>query len=848
MISHTDSKKWLLWIFATIAVIIIFQISYGLTALQPSNISWLMTVRHDWGTHYLGWAFYKNEPWHFPIGKVTGYNYPAGTNVGFTDSIPLLAIFFKLFAPLLSADFQYFGIWLFLCHLLAAYYTILLFRLFKVNWVVTLAATIFIASNPVLVYRGMHPALCGQWMLIAGIYYYFLNIQNSHWKRILLYQFLLLTFSALINPYLCWMVMGFSFATPIKLCFYEKLFNWKYLTGYVVISLFSVWLLLFITGMVGFQSKEAFGVNGAYGLYGLNLNALYNPVGYSTILPQLKQVSWHQYEGFMYLGVGMLLLLFVLFIYYGYRFISGGIKKEKTPATETKGNKSILPLLVLAIGYAVFSITFVFTFNDKVLFRIPAPGFFKKLEEIFRASARFFWMPYYLIVLFTIIGIAKSKIRPLISSSLVVLALAIQLYDITPLLTSKTMTYGTYKPPMHNADWIKLMSQFDEILFFPAFNSPKIRSMDYQDFSYLALKAGKPVNLAYVPREDSRAIRSFTDSLTGVVQSGKLSPKALYITNASNLEYFSKAVQEDGAILNTMDSCFYIYAKEPENGPPDAALNGQLRSRSQAVLDSVLRITGRSAGFVDAGKLTAKADQSIRYHIETINIAQGVVSLDGWAFIDSTQNNKNDSIFITLISDDKSYLAPAKMSQRQDIANSIGKPNLNKSGLAFLAFTDNVERGKYQLGIAIKDAQGRFVYQTTGKEVRVKIPDYSTPESITQLPATGKIVYDLKLSESGPLSSVGGWAALEGQDADSSTISLVLKSNDHIYLFPTEPYPRPDVTASFGNRYNLDNSGYSVKFRKTDLQKGKYRIGLLIKDARRKTECVVFSDQEIAIQ
>ena len=109
-------------------------------------------------------------------------------------------------------------------------------------------------------------------------------------------------------------------------------------------------------------------------------------------------------------------------------------------------------------------------------------------------------------------------------------------------------------------------------------------------------------------------------------------------------------------------------------------------------------------------------------------------------------------------------------------------------------------------------------------------------------------MYDLKLSESGPLSSVGGWAALEGQDADSSTISLVLKSNDHIYLFPTEPYPRPDVTASFGNRYNLDNSGYSVKFRKTDLQKGKYRIGLLIKDARRKTECVVFSDQEIAIQ
>jgi len=101
-------KKWALWIIATIAVIIIYQVCYGLVTLKPSNINWLMSAHEDWGTHYLGWAYYKSEPWHFPLGKVTGYNYPVGTNVGFTDSIPLCAIFFKLFAPLLSEDFQYF--------------------------------------------------------------------------------------------------------------------------------------------------------------------------------------------------------------------------------------------------------------------------------------------------------------------------------------------------------------------------------------------------------------------------------------------------------------------------------------------------------------------------------------------------------------------------------------------------------------------------------------------------------------------------------------------------------------------------------------------------------------------
>ena len=99
-----------LYVTSFLAVVIIFHISYGLQILIPGNNSWLMTARHDWGTHYLAWEFYKSEPWNFPLGKMVGYNYPVGTNIGYTDSIPFLAIFFKLFAPLLSSDFQYFGI------------------------------------------------------------------------------------------------------------------------------------------------------------------------------------------------------------------------------------------------------------------------------------------------------------------------------------------------------------------------------------------------------------------------------------------------------------------------------------------------------------------------------------------------------------------------------------------------------------------------------------------------------------------------------------------------------------------------------------------------------------------
>ena len=85
--------------------------------------------------------------------------------------------------------------------------------------------------------------------------------------------------------------------------------------------------------------------------------------------------------------------------------------------------------------------------------------------------------------------------------------------------------------------------------------------MDYQDFSYLALKAGKPVNLAYVARGDSKAMQLFADSLTGVVQSGRLSPKALYITDVAHLEYFSRAYQMNTMRLNSLDGCYFIFSK-----------------------------------------------------------------------------------------------------------------------------------------------------------------------------------------------------------------------------------------------------------------------------------------------
>jgi len=844
-------KKILLLVASFIAVVVIFQLCYGLNTLEPTNISWLMTVRHDWGQHYLGWAFFKNEPWHFPLGNISGYYYPLGSNVGFTDSIPLLAIVFKVFAPLLPADFQYLGLWLFTCHLLTAYFTIRLFNLFKVNPIHTFLAVIFMVANPVLVYRGLHPALCGQCFLVACIYYYFLDPAVAGPRKILAYQLILLSISSLINPYICWMVLGFTLATSVRLWKYDKVINWKQLLGYLAASLLAILLLWYIAGLITFGRKENLGVEGAYGLYSLNLNSLYNAGGYSSLLPAFKQVSWHQYEGFMYLGVGIFLLLFIAigrYIYMAARRRMGSAQPAGVNDAAPLTRINITPLLALAVLYALFAITHVYTLNDKVLFRLPAPSFITHIGDVFRASARFFWAPYYLIVLFTLLGITRLRIKPVDITVLLLGALCLQLYDTMPLLTSRKLTYGAYTPPLDNKSWSSLMNRFKEVVFFPPFESHQLVQMDYQDFCFLAMKAHKPINIGYVARSDARNMQLYYDSLTNKLESGHASPDALYVTTAPHLNHFALLLQSGSCRLNTLDGYYFIYSTALHDKSLQA-LSDTLNARSRSKLDSVERVVSQKVLFTETGSVPAAHDSAISYFVTRLNNSGKTISVDGWAFISGTNNNKGDSIFITLHGDNKSYIAPATILPRPDVTAHFNKSYLDDAGFRSISFTDNVEKGIYSVGLAIKNAKGEFIYQQAGQTVKIGMPEYSTPVKMAALPAEGKIVYGMDyVKKDDGMISVSGWAAFEEQGAEGCTISLLLKDKDNSYAAPMDVLLRPDVSTAFKNKYKLDSAGFRASVPMNLLPAGRYTVGIMIKDAVHHKENSVFLKEEIEVR
>ncbi|HKH61199.1 MAG TPA: DUF6311 domain-containing protein [Flavitalea sp.] len=838
-------KAKAMWIASITAVVVIFHICYGLEVLLPGNISWLMTVLHDWGQHYLGWQFYKSEPWQFPIGQVSNLYYPIGTNVGFTDSIPLLAIFFKIFAPLLPNDFQYFGFWLFACHLLAAYYTILICRLFKVDIFFTFLAVIFIAANPVLVYRGMHPALCSHWLLLGSIYIYFSNSEGLKARKLLIHQLILLIIAALVNPYICFMVLGFSFATATKLCFFNKVISKKQfllnITGTILILL----LVWYFVGMINFSKKEDLGVQGGFGLYGMNLNSFYNAGGFSTFLPAFKQVSWHQYEGFMYMGVGIFLLAVILLAYGLFIFH----KNRRTRQHLLKfSDKKIYfaPLIVLLVLYTLFAVTHIVTFNDNILFKIPIPEIIIKLGEIFRASARFFWAPYYVFLFFILITVAKSRVPYATRSFILLGALCIQLYDIKLLLTHLQLSRGAYHPPINTPKWNSIIKEFDDIAFVPPFQATNLTHMDYQYFCFMAAKAQKPINTGYVARADYNASKKYTDSLLERLAEGKLSPRTLYITTASHLNEFSFPLQTDSCQLNILDDYYYLFSKN-KNDENLLNISKESNALNKRKLDSTLnrlpqKITFKEIRTIDTSK------GNIQHYMSTFKNAENFVMVNGWAFIANTASNKGDSIFVVLDGKNKFFIANTIPFKRPDITSHFKRSYLDDAGYYATIFCDSVDAGSYQLGLAIKNTKGQIFYQATDKSVKIKVREYPTLEKIVTLPQSADIQWGLDyLTTDSNLLKISGWAAFKNQDAANSEIKLVFKNGNQIFLCPTNPILRPDVTAHFRNKYKLDKTGFEAKILKSSLSKGKYQVGLLINDVKRSKQGVVFIDKDIEI-
>src|SRR5262245_16529178 len=123
-----------------------FELVWGFSIVHPRNLDWVFAVERDLTRVLTAVAYFRTSPWSFPITASDSMLHPVGSNVAVADGIPGLAVIYKLLDPLLAERvYQYFGIWLFVCVWLQAFFAKRILSTFglptPVQWLGVLLAT-----------------------------------------------------------------------------------------------------------------------------------------------------------------------------------------------------------------------------------------------------------------------------------------------------------------------------------------------------------------------------------------------------------------------------------------------------------------------------------------------------------------------------------------------------------------------------------------------------------------------------------------------------------------------------------------------------------------------------------
>ncbi|HUF91048.1 MAG TPA: DUF6311 domain-containing protein [Candidatus Limnocylindria bacterium] len=519
-----------------------FVRGHSLAALDPTNVGWVLHGG-DTATHLFGWLFFRREPWQLPLGAYSGYLHPVGSAVALTDSMPWLAFVLKPFSPWLPAAFQYVGPWIALSFVLQGVLGALLMRRFTADpWCRALGG-VLIASSPVLLWRTAHETLCAQWLLLAMLALYLsAPVDRGGARRRVALALVLVMFSAGIQPYLAVMVCGLALALVVRLIAWDRLLDVGPGAAVIAASVALPAAFFWAVGIVGQGVTR--GAQG-FGQYSADLLTFVNPMQRSSFLPGLPQRAG-QYEGFAYLGAGVLALLALVIVIAACR---------RRPPAFALGR--FVPLMAAVSVMAVYALSAEVTVGGRMVMDLRALyAPITPFADAFRASGRFVWPLYYLLVLAIVVAVVRSLPR---GAAIAALALAslVQVADLTaaiePVPTPPAPEVGMWS--LAEAEYRHLVLYPPQILWVGAcLTQGQYPHQYYVAHAWRAYRLGLTVNSGYMSRANDQASAQYCQALTRRVTAGEFSPDTVYVVAAHALASFTRAGMTCGRI-DASDVC-----------------------------------------------------------------------------------------------------------------------------------------------------------------------------------------------------------------------------------------------------------------------------------------------------
>lgn len=375
--------------------VLAYLIIIGFSPLSPGNVGWLSSG--DPFQHYIGWEFFQNSEWTSPLGLNPDYGLEISSSIVYSDSIPSMAILFKLLLALHSPPFQYFGLWLLICFVLQS---IAAWQLIGLVTKDSLTRAIFIIpfifSAPMLGrLTGIttHYALAAHFLILFALY---LCLYKSHnFPRV---AWLALLAGSLSAHFYLFVMVGVlwvaSLLDSLRSNRISRISAIIYFTFVILVTLLLSWQLGYF--IVSPQMSQIEG----YGWHSFNLISPINSKGWSWLISPMK-ISHETNEDFNYLGIGVLACL-PISMYGAYKF------RLKVFRAVCKNLFLVASLACLSFFAASHHIAI-----GELEIHLPLSKFLETPTSLLRSSARMFWPAYYavlILVVYFVIYILPRKL------------------------------------------------------------------------------------------------------------------------------------------------------------------------------------------------------------------------------------------------------------------------------------------------------------------------------------------------------------------------------------------------------------------------------------------------------
>ena len=485
----------------------------GTRILDPTSIDWLM--KGDWVPHYFGWHYFRHEPWHWPPGAVQGYYAPLGTSIGLTDSIPLVGYALKPLAVWLPTPFQYLGPFLLASFALqGALGARLIARRVDAVPAQVLGAALFVLL-PTLLIRVGHAALCAHWLILWALLLATrppaTRFQSVSWAGLGLT-------AGMVQPYLAAMVLAVLGATAVAPGSTPAARRLSALGAALAATMAGWWISgLFL--LSGGSSLTA----GGLGYYSMNLLALISPGDWSSFLPALPIASDGQaYEGFQYLGLGILLVLASALV------LAAPGRAMEAPASEPR---LWSPWLIAAcLVMTAFAVSPVVTLGSRTILNLD--GSWTAPLALFRSSGRFVWPLVYLMLTSAIVTVAQRG-RGRTGVAVLAVAVVLQLADLRGAHTFRRQVahdpaFHAWTNPFADARWHQVAPAYVHLALVPP---PQCGAppLPYEGAIGLTARHGLTINAGVVARRDERAREGYCRALDAEIDAARLRDDTLYI-------------------------------------------------------------------------------------------------------------------------------------------------------------------------------------------------------------------------------------------------------------------------------------------------------------------------------